>query len=182
MYNDGNVFSHGWWGKGHVQPIHIFLGVMITMMIDWKCFSPILIIFSPMTIIKMTIMIEWTFYRSSSYFPLLSVSSHHLHSCQIWSKESATTSVFTEYYSAKYTFGHINQCTVEIIARVKILMLIIMPTLFSGPDESAAVPVIDPANPSQDFSPPASPTWGKKGSQNWKVYLFQRVFNIGRDL
>ena len=55
-------------------------------------------------------------------------------------------------------------------------------TLFSGPDESAAVPVIDPANPSQDFSPPASPTWGKKGSQNWKIYLFQRAFNIGRAL
>ena len=31
-------------------------------------------------------------------------------------------------------------------------------TFFSGPDERAAVPVMDPAKPSQDFSPPASPT------------------------
>ena len=31
-------------------------------------------------------------------------------------------------------------------------------TLFSGPAESAAVPVIEPAKPNQDFKPPASPT------------------------
>ena len=163
MYNDGNVFSHGWWGKGHVQPIHFFLGVMITTMIDWKCFLPILVIFS-------------SAFRVIASSPLLS---------DLIQGVCNDITVFSEIY-----FWSL-QCIVAIIATVNILMLIITAiiiimsivfTLFSGPDESAAVPVIDPANPSQDFSPPASPTWGKKGSQNWKIYLFQSAFNIGSAL
>ena len=43
-------------------------------------------------------------------------------------------------------------------------------TLFSGPAESAAVPVIEPAKPNQDFKPPASPTWEEDFLSNCEGY------------
>ena len=91
--------------------------------------------------------------------------------------------VFTEYYSAKYTFGHINQCTVEIIARVKILMLIITAIIII----MSAYPLLRsrrkcscsshrPSKPQPGLQPPSQPYLGEEGLSKLEGSFFSKSF------